>query len=231
MAQLPRGRGASGREWEGIVQEHLANRGVRSDVLPGGCSLLGQTSLSGLRHQLDGTIASRDTVVIAEWKAYRGGFPKNELIRFKGVTDDFYLGLRGEFPSRPIMRVFGGPGTATRELRNYAAIWGITLIDSHRWPAPVLASDRLTWSSLDCRGPTEDDCKRLAWLSRPLQRVLTYRKNGSYELERPPVKATIDGALDCHDFWSERLWNSIDSIPNRFEALLGRFYSSEAFAS
>ena len=166
IAQLPQGRGSRGHEWECLVQRHLAKRGVRSDVLPGGYSLLGHTSLSGLKHQLDGTIASRDTFVIGEWKAYRGVFPKNELIRFKGVTDDFYLGLRGEQPARPVMRVFGGPGVATRELRRYAAIWGITLIDSDHWPAPVLASDRLTWPSIDSPEPTDDDCQRLTWLSR-----------------------------------------------------------------
>ena len=223
MAQLPGVRDAGGLEWERLVEEHLSLRGVRTDVLPGGCSLLGFTSLSGLRHQLDGTIASRENIIVGEWKAYRGAFPKNELIRFKGVSDDLYLGLRGEHPARPIMRVFGGPGLATRELRRYAAIWGITIIDSKLWPAPVLASDRLMWSSMDCPRPSDDDHERLTWLSRAFQRVLIRRPDGSFELPRLPTTAAIEGALDRHDFWSERLWASFDSTPGRFEALLGRY--------
>ncbi len=40
------------------------------------------------------------------------------------------------------MRVFGGTGVFTPELRRYGALWGITLGDANWWPAPVLASAR-----------------------------------------------------------------------------------------
>ena len=46
IAQLPLGIGGSGREWGCFLQGYLAKHGVRSDVLPGGYSLQGHTSLS-----------------------------------------------------------------------------------------------------------------------------------------------------------------------------------------
>ncbi len=187
IAQLPLGIGGSGREWGCLLQEYLAKHGVRSDVLPGGYSLQGHTSLSDLGHQLDGTVDSQETVVAGEWKAYRGGFPKNEL------TDDFYVGLGEDLPMRPIMRIFGWPGVATREVPGCAAIWGITPIDSRRWPAPVLASDHLPWSSIHSPEPEEDGRQRLAWPSRPLQRVLIWRQNGSDQFPRSPTSAIVDG--------------------------------------
>ena len=231
MAQVPLMGDARGHQWERSIQEHLANRGVRSDVLPGGYSLFGTSSLSGLSHQLDATLASRDAIVIGEWKAYRGAFPKNDLIRFKAVTDDYYFGLRGQHPTRPILRLFGGPGVAKRELRSYAAIWGITLIDSERWPAPVLASERLMWPSGDSEAPAQEDRRHLAWLSRPLQHMLARLPDGDYRVQRPPSTAAIAGALDRHDFWSERLWFSIDSVPGKFEALLAHYSTGRAEAS
>ncbi len=199
IAQLPLGIGGSGREWGCFLQGYLAKHGVRSDVLPGGYSLQGHTSLSDLGHQLDGTVDSQETVVAGEWKAYRGGFPKNEL------TDDFYVGLGEDLPMRPI--------------------------DSRRWPAPVLASDHLAWSSIHSPEPEEDGRQRLAWPSRPLQRVLIWRQNGSDQFPRSPTSAIVDGALNRHDFWSDRLWTSIDSTPGRFEALIGRYPLGEAVAS
>ncbi len=65
---------------------------------PGGCSFLGRASLSGLAHQVDAVIGCRDVIVIGEWKAYRGTIPKNELLRFKAVSDDYYLSLGPHSP-------------------------------------------------------------------------------------------------------------------------------------
>ena len=35
------------------------------------------------------------------------------------------------------MRIFGGTGLVSANLRRYAAFWGITLVDPELWPAPV----------------------------------------------------------------------------------------------
>ena len=140
--------------------------------MPGGCKVFGHAPLSGLTHQIDGTIACPDALVVGEWKAHRGAIPKNELLRFKAATDDYYAAMAGDIPGCPIMRVFGGAGRASRELRGYAALHGITVIDPEHWPAPLLAADHLRWPQRRQPVPPSGDCRALAWLSRPLQQVL-----------------------------------------------------------
>ena len=97
-----------GRLWEQRVADHLARHGVPSEPLPGGYSIFGHVSLSTLKHQIDGTLECTDAIVIGEWKAFRDKLPKNELLRFKAATDDYFMALGNEAPSRPVVRIFAG---------------------------------------------------------------------------------------------------------------------------
>jgi hypothetical protein len=219
LAQLVDDRdGERGQRWERRVAAHVTALGMPIEAQPGGCSFLGRASLSGLRHQVDAVVGCQDAIVIGEWKAYRGAIPKNELLRFKATSDDYYLALAAHTPTRPIVRIFGGTGHLSSELRCYAALYGIVLIDAERWPAPTLASSRLAW-----QGPAEPsliDRRQLGWLCRPLQRTLSRQRDGSYRLPPPPTKARVDVALDAHDRWSEELWRQVDATPGRFERLV-----------
>ena len=145
LAQLARDDDSErGTRWERQVAAHADALGLAGETQPGGCSFLGRASLSGLAHQLDAVIGCRDAIVIGEWKAYRGTIPKNELLRFKAVSDDYYLSLGVHSPGRPILRIFGGTGTITTELRRYGASVGHHPHRPRLWPAPVLASARTT---------------------------------------------------------------------------------------
>ena len=109
-----------GWRWEQRVAGYLAKQGAPVEVLPGGYKLFGHVSLSTLKHQIDGTIGCADAIVIGEWKAFKGKIPKNELLRFKAATDDYFMALGGQAPKRPVVRIFGGTGEAsdpTRGLR------------------------------------------------------------------------------------------------------------------
>ena len=209
-----------GLRWERRIAAHISELGMPAATQPGGCSFLGRASLSGLRHQLDAVLGCQDAIVIGEWKAYRGAVPKNELLRFKAVSDDYYLALGGAIPGRPIVRVFGGAGQMSSELRQYAALHGIVVIDSERWPSPTLASSRLCWP--DEPGPSGLDRRQLGWLCRPMQRVLARQADGSYRMPAPPSAARIAATLAAHDTWSSELWRQIDASPGRFENLMVR---------
>ena len=150
---------ARGHQWEQRVAEYLAHHGLPVEALPGAFMVLGHASLSGLPHQIDGTIGCTDALVIGEWKAHQGSIPKNELLRFKAATDDYFMALGSAGPRRPVMRVFGGTGGASDELRAYGVLHGITLIEPTRWPAPVLASDDLLWQDQHSVGPSPSDRK------------------------------------------------------------------------
>jgi hypothetical protein len=211
-----------GTAWENRVADHLAMRGLPVEAMPGGCRIFGHASLSGLVHQIDGTIACPDALVIGEWKAHRGLIPKNEVLRFKAATDDFYMVMAGAIPAAPVMRVFGGAGRATRELRSYAALHGITVIDPEHWPAPLVAADRLGWPEQHRQAPSADDRRTLAWLSRPMQQVLTPMAGGAFLAPPAPSASRIAAALDLQDHWSARLWDAADSDHGWFEELRAR---------
>ena len=211
-----------GRLWEQRVADHLARHGVPSEPLPGGYSIFGHVSLSTLKHQIDGTLECTDAIVIGEWKAFRDKLPKNELLRFKAATDDYFMALGNEAPSRPVVRIFGGVGEATDAVRAYAYLHGIVLIERGRWPVPVLVSNKAFSPVSNYLGPGAADRKHLGWAVRPMQRVLVSQVDGSFVFPKPPEKARIQALLSLHDHWSDALWDEWDSAPGQFEDTLAR---------
>ena len=201
---------ARGRVWEDAVAERLSERGIPVESVPGGYRVLGFMSLSGLLHQVDSTFVCSDAIVLAEWKAYRGTLPKSELLRFKAATDDYYMTFGAAGLSKPVFRLFGGIGEASYQLRRYAALHGIALIERDRWPLPVLASTECIWPGNPAGGPSGDDQEALAWGVRPLQRVLRPQPSGGFLLPRPQPAARLDSFLRLHEHWSDRLWEDVD---------------------
>jgi hypothetical protein len=204
------GRGPErGWRWERRIADTLAVRGFPVRSVAGGVEVHGVLPASGLRHQIDAEITCRDAEVIGEWKAYRGPVPKNELLRFKAVTDDLYDAMAAHQPRRPVLRLFGVAGDASPQLRWYAIRHGIALVERSRWPAPVLADPLLRWPPGD--GPDEIDRQRLAWLSRPLQDVYPRLPDGRLVLPRRLPDAAVEALLAIHDRWSDHLWELLDA--------------------
>ena len=208
-----------GWKWEQAVADYLALRNVPVEVLPGGYTVFGHASLSTLRHQIDGTIGCADAIVVAEWKAFKDDMPKNELLRFKAASDDYFMALGNDTPRRPVVRVFGGTGYASDEVRSYAYIHGIALIERGRWPAPALVAENIVRRHQDAPRPGIADRKHLAWTFRPIQQVLVAQQDGSFLFPRPPKSAMIKSLNSLHEYWSDALWEEIDSEPGRFEAM------------
>ncbi|MEJ7784327.1 MAG: hypothetical protein WKF96_05935 [Solirubrobacteraceae bacterium] len=207
LAQAPlEGSGpARGWRWEERIADALTTRGFPAKSVAGGVRVHGTLPASRLRHQVDGEITCTDALVIGEWKAYYGPVPKNEMLRFKAVTDDLYdeMACRRE-PRRPVLRLFGVAGDGSPELRWYAARHGIALVEQSRWPAPVLSDPRLIWPA--GTGPTEIDRQRLAWLSRPLQDVYPRTDGGELMWPKRLPNAAVTSLLQMHDRWSQRLF-------------------------
>jgi hypothetical protein len=210
---------ARGWRWEQRIADHLGRRGYPVEPLPGGIRVFGAVPASGLRHQTDAAFDCIDAHVIGEWKSYTGPVPKNEVLRFKAATDDLYDSLVELRPRYPVLRLFGVAGDASNELRWYAARHGICLVERTRWPAPVLADLTLPWR--DSRGPSVIDRQRLAWLNRPLQRVYPRMRDGSLRLPRRLSDAAVESLLSIHDYWSDRLWDHVESRAGVFEDYVG----------
>ncbi len=215
-AHLATATAGDGRAFERRVARHLSTIGVRPVEVFSGVRSLGSQSLSGLHHQIDATGATREAIVIGEWKAYRGAIPKNELMRFKAATDDYWL-RQHPFATTSVVRVFGGTGHASPALRRYAAQYGICLLTTDRWPAPLLASDTIAWPT---QGPDRLARRYLAWLSRPVSRVLVPQPDGSWSIPKPATDAGIDHILALHDHWSDKLWQRFARRPGSFEEWL-----------
>ena len=209
-----------GWEWEQRITEYLASRNVPAEAQPGGYTVFGHVSLSTLKHQIDGTIGCSDAIVIAEWKAFRDKIPKNELLRFKAASDDYFMALGSNMPSRPVVRIFGGTGYASDEVRAYAYLHGIALIEKERWPTPILVSNSVIRHCSDFTGPKAADRKHLAWTFRPVQKVLVTQEDGSFVFPRPPAAAMIESLSSMHEYWSDALWEEIDSKPGDFELMV-----------
>ena len=209
-----------GWRWEQRVAGYLARRGVPVETLPGGYQLFGHVSLSSLKHQIDGTIDCDDAIVIGEWKAFKGKIPKNELLRFKAATDDYFMALGDQAPKRPVVRIFGGTGEASDSIRSYAYHHGIVLVENGMWPVPTLTADNSFWQRSEVGGPGASDRTHLGWAARPFQKVLAAQTGGAFVFPKPPVKAKIEALMRLHEYWSNELWNQMDYEPGRFESMV-----------
>lgn len=192
-----------GWNWERRIERELLLAGFAARSLSAGARLLGTFAASGLRHQVDAEIRCERAFVIGEWKSFSEPIPKNEILRFKAVSDDYFEAMSDHQRRAAVLRVFGASGDASLELRRYAARFGIALIERSRWPAAVLSDPLLEWPAGN--GPANSDRRRLAWLCRPMQQVMRAQEDGTMVLEAPPSAAAIDAVLSLQERWSARL--------------------------
>lgn len=214
---LAAGQAGFGSAFERRVREHLDAVGMPDAR---GFRVFGRKSLSGLYHQLDEQTSCTNAVVVGEWKAYRGRIPKNDLLRFKAVTDDYWLAGPRHHPA-PVVRIFGGTGTVSESMRIYAAHWGIVLVTPDRWPVPTLADPDLLWPPVDVDGPSPVDQRSLASLVRPLDHVLRPQADGSWRVPAMANAPDIAARLGVWEHWSAEAWRWWDDAARgRFDLLL-----------
>lgn len=216
-AHLAAGLAGQGAAFERRIRGHLDALGLPNT---GGFRVFGRRSMSGIYHQIDEQTSCANALVIGEWKAYQGQIPKNDLLRFKAATDDYWLASASRL-STPVIRVFGGTGTVTEAMRVYAAQWGIALVTPRTWPVPALCDQDVVWSPDGVAGPGASDARTLASLVRSLDRVLAPQNDGSWRI--PPVasEAEVRARLRVWDHWSERAWGWWDAPKRgRFDSLL-----------
>jgi hypothetical protein len=201
--------------FERRIRGHLDRQGLRSAA---GFRVFGPRGVSGLYHQIDEQTSCDQALVVGEWKTYTGAIPKNELLRFKAATDDYWMAAT---TTLPVVRIFGGTGTISPAMQTYAAHWGIVLISLDRWPIPTLCDPHLLWDPAELEPPPPADQRVLASLIRPLNAVLQPTVDGGWRI--PPMPADTDVAARRRLWaeWSDRAWAWWDdSSPARFSTLL-----------
>jgi hypothetical protein len=212
------GEAGLGAAFERRIRAHLNLLGLANAA---GFRVFGRRTVSGLYHQLDEQTACCDALVIGEWKSYRGIIPKNELLRFKAATDDYWLASASRIQSTPVVRVFGGTGAVTDAMKVYAAQWGIVLVTPDDWPIPALCDRELLWAAGDLSGPGHVDQRTLGTLVRPLNSVLLPQPGRGWRIPPLPHAADILARLAVSRHWSGRAWEWWDETGRgRFEWLL-----------
>ena len=216
-AHLAAGVVGDGAGFERRIRAHLDAMGLPN---ASGFRVLGRRSISGLYHQIDEQTGCGDALVIGEWKAYSGCIPKNDLLRFKAATDDYWLA--GASPlGLPVIRVFGGTGRVTEAMRTYAAHWGIVLVTPDRWPVPALCDEDLLWSPAELDPPPAIDRRTMVSLVRPLDAMLAAQADGSWRVPPMAPAADLGHRLRVWKHWSDSAWAWWDDAsPARFEALV-----------
>lgn len=216
-AHLASGQAGDGFGFERRVRSHLDALGLPTSR---DFRVFGRRSLSGIYHQLDEQTSCREALVVGEWKSYTEQIPKNDLLRFKAATDDYWL-LEQPAAELPVVRVFGGTGRVTEAMRTYAAHWGIVLITPDRWPIPALCDQDLLWGPGDLRGPAVVDQRTLASLIGPLGAVLVPQEDGSWRIPTMAAATDIAHRLKVWEHWSDVAWSWWDDGgQGRFESLL-----------
>lgn len=216
-AHLADGQVGDGFGFERRVRAHLDRRGHPTAA---GFRIFGRRGLSGLYHQLDEQTACDQALVVGEWKTYAGPIPKNELLRFKAATDDYWFTATANV-TLPVVRVFGGTGTATPALCTYAAHHGIVLITPDRWPIPTLCDPHLLWEPGGLEPPPTADQRALASLARPLQNVLRPSPMGGWYVPPASPATDLSARNRLWTTWSDRAWAWWDdALPARFNAIM-----------
>lgn len=212
----------AGESGDGFAFERRVRAYLQTHAMPhaGGFRVFGRHTMSGLYHQLDEQTSCADALVVGEWKAYKGLIPKNDLLRFKAATDDYWMTTR---PSErmPVVRTFGGTGQVTPAMRVYAAQAGIMLITPDRWPVLALCDPALLWQPAGLEPPSHADRRSMVSLVRPLQAVLRPQTDGSWRVPAASSAHDLAQRLAVWERHSERAWSWWDDqSPARFEGLV-----------
>ena len=221
---------AAGQAGDGLAFERRVRAHLQMLSKPHGLDfrVLGRHSLSGLYHQLDEQTSCDQALVVGEWKAYTGEIPKNEVLRFKAATDDYWLTGHAD-DVLPLVRVFGGTGSASAKLQSYCALWGIALITPELWPVPALCDPHLLWEAGDLPSPRGADLRALTGLVRPMGSLLKPQSDGSWLLPKLPSPPQIAGSCHVWRQWSDQAWEWWnDARPARFESLLANRVNQRA---
>jgi hypothetical protein len=127
-----------GRNFEKLFYGICDRRGVHLTERAGSRSLAGQRSASGFNHEVDAATRSLESITHWELKHLTSELDKNELLVFNGKGLDFLYGSSALYAKVPLRRFLLSGAQVGEECRNYAALWGIMLIEPGRLPLPLM---------------------------------------------------------------------------------------------
>jgi len=123
-----------GRNFEQLFYALCARRGLVLSEKAGARSLAGQRSGSGFCHEVDAASGGAQYSTHWELKYLTAAPEKNDFLIFNGKGLDFFQGYHTSALARPIYRFFLTGSNVNDACRQYAAFWGISIIEPDRLP-------------------------------------------------------------------------------------------------
>lgn len=127
-----------GRTWERAVTSLLHRPGFTRWQGPGNQSLFGNTSASGVRHEIDAAADGWRGAIIVECKATAGGISKSDAAVFHFKVTDFYQRKIAVAARAKWWPMLCGMAPTLPPARATAISLGLLLCDPDRLPLPVL---------------------------------------------------------------------------------------------
>jgi len=193
-----------GRRFEKLFYDLCGSRGVHLTEKAGSVSLAEHGSASGLRHEVDG--ATRSAACITHWelKHLTSQLEKNELLIFNSKSLDYLQGSPQFYARIPMRRFLLSGNNIRDDCRQFAVLWGITVIEPSRLPFPLIyeavaRGANTCLSQIDCQAVRD----LAAWSFRPLQRVVEEISGWCHNSEHvrcgPSAARVTKAALDLQE--------------------------------
>lgn len=162
-----------GRNFERLFYSICDRRSIHLTEKAGSSSLAEQRSASGFKHEVDGATRSVECVTQWELKHLTTKLEKNELLIFNNKSLDYLQGSNQFYARIPLHRFLLSGNEVRDECRNFAILWGITMIEPGRLPLPLIY-EAMSRGGVTCLTlPDQRAVNQLApWSCRSLQSVV-----------------------------------------------------------
>jgi hypothetical protein len=127
-----------GHELQDVFQKYCLSQGIELVERRGNLTCFGRKGISGLGHEVDGTVQSDERKILIELKAYTYDVPKHQVMLFNEKSLDFYLAFVKEGKPCPLHRVLISDSSMNTEVRRFCYTWRIIIVEPQILPLPVV---------------------------------------------------------------------------------------------
>lgn len=213
-----------GRELEKVFDDYCLSKSLRLVEHPGSSTLFGYKSLSGIGHEVDGSINGGDWKLHIELKAYRQEVPKDQVMLFNERSLDYYFAFFRNGKSYNLYRAFVTDSPLELMVRRFCYSWSIITVEPDRLPIPVILEylRREKWEQFFEFGILQEVERILPRYSLPLDQILVriYDPLPSICIKGSmlPSPKDLDEIEEIHAFISDEVLETIEEAdPEHFE--------------
>ena len=222
-----------GRELEKVFEDYCLSKSLRLVERRGSNTLLGHKSLSGIGHEVDGSIMGSNWSLYVELKAYERYVPKDQVMLFNEKSLDYYFAFFKSGKSYNLYRAFVTDSPLERMARRFCYLWSIIAVEPDRLPIPVILEylRREKWERFFEFAILQEIERVLPRYSLPLDQILvrTWGPVASIRIRGSalPSPKELDEIEEIHITISDEVLQTIEEEdPEHFERYTERLLSN-----